>query len=479
MRIFIAASEAVPYAKTGGLADVTGSLFRECRRLGEEAYLFLPLYRRIRESFVLKDTGFRINLILGDRVIDSRILSHNNSVFFLESEEFFDRDELYGTPYGDFPDNARRFIFFSRAVLEAAMAMGLRPDIIHCNDWQTGMIPLYLKTLYNNDFFRKTASVMTIHNMGYQGIFDASEFNLTGLGQAWFGIEGVEFYGRINLLKAGLISADMITTVSRHYAEEILTPDYGHGLDGLLRKRASDLKGVINGIDIEEWNPSNDRLIPDRFDQDDLSGKMRCREKLIRECSLDSNKGEAPLISFVGRLSRQKGIDILSKSVKRILDTGSGLIILGKGDAEFESMVSRIGRDNKGRVFVRLGYDDGLAHKIYGGSDIFLMPSLYEPCGLGQMIAMRYGTIPVARRTGGLADTIEDYDPVRDSGTGFLFDDYTPDALICSIRLAITTYSCKERWERLIKNAMKRDFSWKRSAEEYIDIYKSLQKRKE
>lgn len=466
-------SEAIPYAKTGGLADVTGSLFREYLKLGEDAYLALPLYRVIKKKYRLEDRGIRIRVRLGERIIGSRILFFERS-FFIECDEFFDRDDLYGTSFGDFPDNAERFIFFSKALLEACMVMGLRPDIIHCNDWQTGMIPLFLKTIYKNDFFKKTSTVMTIHNMGYQGIFDASKLYLTGLGLEWFNMEGIEFYGKINLLKAGLISADIITTVSKSYAKEIQTPDYGHGLDGLLRKRALDLMGVINGIDTEEWNPASDGFLPERFDLNDLSGKRKCKEELKKECSLHLINNEAPIISFVGRLSRQKGIDILSEAMDEIIASGSGFIILGKGDAEFEAMVRGLEEDHKGKVFVKIGYDEALAHRIYAGSDIFLMPSRYEPCGLGQMIAMRYGTIPVARKTGGIADTIEDYDPLKESGTGFLFRDYNSHSLICSIKLSIATYSCREKWLRLVKEAMKRDFSWRKSANEYLRLYRGI-----
>lgn len=473
MKIVIATSEAVPYAKTGGLADVTGSLFKEYLQLGEEAYLLIPLYRAIRNRFTPQDTGLRINIDLGGRIINSRIFSEDRRVFFIECDEFFDRDELYGTPFGDFADNPQRFIFFSKAIPEALMSLGLKPDIVHCNDWQTGLIPLYLKTLYNNDFFRKTRTVMTIHNMGYQGVFDANQFYLTGLGWEWFNLEGIEFYGKINLLKAGLITADVITTVSRRYAEEILSPDYGHGLDGVLRKRVKDLKGVLNGIDTKEWNPATDRFIPGRFDSKDITGKRRCKEELLRECGLSISK-DVPLISFVGRLSRQKGIDILCESADRILSIGVALIVLGKGDREFEEMISGFNEGYKGKIYVRIGYDEVFAHRIYAGSDIFLMPSRYEPCGLGQMIAMRYGTIPVARATGGIIDTVEDYDPITGNGTGYLFDDLDPSSLICSVRIALSVFGCRDKWEQLIKRAMDKDFSWKRSAREYLGIYDSL-----
>ncbi len=478
MKIVIATSEAVPYAKTGGLADVTGSLMKEYISLGKDAYLFLPLYRIIKDRFSLNDTGLNIKVNLVGRLINSRILSIGKRVFLIECDDFFDRNELYGTPFGDFHDNAERFIFFSRAILEALMKMGLRPDIIHCNDWQTAMIPLYLKTVYNNDFFKKTSTVMTIHNMGYQGIFEMEKFGLTGLGWEWFNMEGIEFYGRINLLKAGLISADIITTVSNHYATEILTPEYGHGLDGVLRKRAKDLKGILNGIDIEEWNPETDRLISGNFNSNDISKKQKCKEALVRECNLTSIIKKAPVICFIGRLSKQKSVDLLFEAAGKIVNLGAGLIIFGRGDAELEAMVSNLKDIHKGRIFVRLGYDEAFAHRVYAGSDIFIMPSRYEPCGLGQMIAMRYGTIPVARKTGGIADTIEDYNPLSDSGTGFLFEGLNINDMLCSIRVAVTLFSCKDRWYGLIKRAMEKDFSWKRSALRYIDLYESLSKKK-
>lgn len=477
MRIVIATSEAVPYAKTGGLADVTGALLKEFLKLGIEAYLFLPLYRTVKQNFAVRDTGMSIKINLGERILKGRVFSIDDRVFLIECDEFFDRNELYGTPYGDFPDNARRFIFFSKAVLEALMVLGLRPDIIHCNDWQTAMIPLYLKTIYRNDFFRRSSTVITIHNLGYQGIFDVSELNLTGLGWEWFNMEGIEFYGKINLLKAGLISADSITTVSKRYAEEILTPHYGHGLDGILRKRVQDLKGILNGIDTEEWDPATDRFLPERFSLSNLTGKKRCKEELIKDCGL-SIEEDTPIFSFVGRLSKQKGIDILSESVEEVLSLGAAMIILGKGDAEFENQVGRLGEKHRGKVFVNIGYDESLAHLIYAGSDIFLMPSRYEPCGLGQMIAMRYGTIPVARKTGGIADTIEDYNPLTDRGTGFMFNDYSSEALTCSMRLAIAIFSCKDKWMGMMQRAMKKDFSWKKSAMEYINLYETLNKRK-
>ncbi|GAB4414741.1 MAG: glycogen synthase GlgA [Thermodesulfovibrionales bacterium] len=477
MKILISTSEAIPFVKTGGLADVTGALLKEYRKMDVDAYLVLPLYSAIRDAYYLTDTGRRLTVPVGDRRYNSRIWSYGSEVYLIECNEFFERPELYGTPEGDYPDNAARFTFYCRAVLEACMAVGIRPDVIHCNDWQTGLIPLYLRTIYNTEFFSRTATIMTIHNLGYQGLFNVSDFPLTGLGWEWFNPEGVEFYGKVNLLKAGLIASDIITTVSPTYAREILTDEYGFGLDGVLRKRSSDLFGVINGIDNEEWNPARDRSIPANYNLSDISGKAICRKALIDECSLSKNK-DAPLIALIGRLSSQKGLDILLESVDDIVSMGARLIVLGKGDEHYHRGILGAAERYKGRVYARVGYDEAFARRIYAGSDIFLMPSRYEPCGLGQLIAMRYGTIPVARKTGGLADTIIDYNPLKGDGTGFLFEDYKASALRECLRSALSVFVDKRRWKMMVTNAMKIDFSWESSAKRYMELYDIAIKKK-
>lgn len=479
MKVIFAVSEAVPFAKTGGLADVAGALVKEYRKMNIEAYLMLPLYSRIKDRFDIADTGLRLNVALGGREFSGKLWLYGSYAYFIECSEFFERPELYGTPYGDYPDNAARFIFFDMAVLEACMALGLRPDVIHCNDWQTGLIPLYLKTLYHNDFFSLTGAVMTVHNLGYQGIFDVSDYHLTGFGLEWFNPEGVEFYGKVNFLKAGLISSDIITTVSSTYSKEILTAEHGHGLDGILRKKSSDLHGVINGIDTEEWNPMTDNFIPARYDSSDISGKAVCKKGLVDECSLHTAGRESPVIAVVGRLSTQKGLQLIIDSANDIISKGFKLIFLGKGDEQFHFALYDISKRHKGSVFVKIGYDEPFAHRIYAGSDIFLIPSRYEPCGLGQVIAMRYGTIPVARKTGGLADTIIGYDAVKKNGTGFLFKDYNKSALKKCLGHALSVYEDKEAWGRMIAGAMQMDFSWKKSAERYIELYMEAINKKE
>jgi starch synthase len=478
MKILIATPEAIPYVKTGGLADVTGSLITEYRGMKKEAYIIMPLYKKIKEKGIsLKDTGITIKVPIGNRTREGRIFSDKSSAYFIGCDEFFDREELYGTPQGDYTDNASRFIFFSRGVLETCRAVNFKPHIIHCNEWQTGLIPLYITTTYKLDkFFKNTTTVLTIHNIGYQGLFPASDMPITGLGWELFNPEGVEFYGKINFLKAGLITADVLTTVSNTYAKEILRKEFSFGLDGVLQKREGDLRGVINGIDYKEWDPSQDKFLPKNFDIKNLQGKRSCKSQLVKEVFLDNV--ERPLIGMVSRLSAQKGIDLLLQSIKELLSLGINLVLLGKGDEVFQRSFSEVAKRHKGRISVTIGFDEPLAHKIYAGSDFFLIPSRYEPCGLGQLIAMRYGSIPIGRRTGGLADTIQDYNPLTSKGTGFLFSDYTPSAMQDAIKRALCVYTDRNKMQRIIKNAMEMDFSWKRSAERYIELYDYAIKKK-
>jgi starch synthase len=477
MKILIATPEAVPYAKTGGLADVAGTLLKEYRRMNKEAYIILPLYKSIKKGdMTLRDTGLKIKVPVGEREIEGRLFRNKSSSYFIDCGEFFDREELYGTPQGDYRDNASRFIFFSRGVLETCRILNFKPDIIHCNDWQTGLIPLYLKTVYFDTFFKDTASLLTIHNLGYQGLFPASEMPLTGLGWELFTPEGIEFYGEISFLKAGLISADVLTTVSNTYAKEMLQKEFGFGLEGVLQKRAKDLYGVINGIDYNEWDPFRDEFIPKKFSTDDLQGRAECKRCLIKEASID--KVDRPLIGMVGRLSAQKGLDLVLQSLEELLSLGLNLVLLGKGDESFHIGFSEASRKYKSRISVTIGFEESLAHRIYAGSDFFLIPSKYEPCGLGQLISMRYGSIPIGRKTGGIADTVQDYNPLASKGTGFLFSDFTPYAMQDAIKRALCLYTDGDKMQKVIRDAMKMDFSWKRSAERYIELYDYAVKKK-
>ncbi len=475
MNILIASSEAVPFAKTGGLADVAGSLYKEFRYMGHNVYLVLPLYRRIKENFSLKESEIEISIPVGEKDFNGRLFSYNDNYLFIECDELFDRDELYGTPQGDYEDNSVRFIFFSRCILEICKKLNFKPDIIHCNDWQTGLVPLYLTILYKNDyFFKDTATIFTIHNIGYQGLFPASDISRIGIGWEYFNPEGIEFYGKINFLKAGIISADIINTVSKTYAEEILNEESGFGLDGILRKRKERIFGIINGIDYNEWNPAKDNFLPAKYSYKDIRGKSVCKKELIKKVfsSNVQDSEKKPLLGIVGRLSAQKGIDLVIKAAPKMLSSGARLVILGKGDEYIHRELEEMQKKFSEKVSLILGFDDQLAHNIYAGVDFFLMPSKYEPCGLGQMIAMRYGTVPIARATGGLIDTIDDYEPLICSGTGFLFNDYSHYAFLNAIKTAFCIYEDSRKMKNLISNVMKMDFSWKNSAEKYIDMYK-------
>lgn len=483
MKIALVSSEAVPFAKTGGLGDVAGTLFREFWLAGHDVTLFLPLYRTIRATYgaQLHEVGAEFSVPLGTDMVPCRVYrlaklpfapkagrksaKQSGRVLFLANDAFFDRDELYATAEAAYPDNDARFIFFSKAVLEASRRLGLGFDALHCHDWQTGLIPLMMKEWYGNDpFFAKTKSVFTIHNLGYQGLFPESTMELIGLDRRWFTMEGIEFYGQVNFLKAGLVGADILTTVSPTYAQEILTPAEGFGLDGVLRKRSDVLYGIVNGLDYAEWTPYSDPHLPSRYSSTHLAGRAWCRRTLLKEFGLTEGL-ERPLLGFVGRLADQKGVDILAEAIPELIALGTNIVIVGKGDAKLQELLSAASLKYTGRIWIMVGFDETVAHRIYGISDIFLMPSRYEPCGLGQMIAMRYGSIPVARRTGGLADTIEH------GRTGFLFDEYSSAALLAGVREALEVWSDKKAWKKIVRAAMDEDFSWARSAGQYLKLY--------
>jgi len=480
MNILMVSSEAVPFIKTGGLGEVVGMLTDELKREGVESALILPFYKGIRseaKAFGIRELKKDITVQLGGQIEKGRLWKGKTrrgaDVYFIENDGFYNRDGLYGVNGDDYPDNVSRFIFFSRGVIEAIKVLGLKVDVIHCNDWHSGLIPIYLKTIYKDDL-QGTATIMTIHNIGFQGIFWHWDMPLTGLGWEFFNMEALEFYGRINLLKAGILFADVVTTVSNTYAKEIMTPEYGFGLEGVLKKRRDDLYGVINGIDYNEWNPWRDSLIPARYNKKNTRNKKRCKEVLKRECGL--RDGDMPLIGMVSRLTPQKGIDMVLDSVERIIGWGAQLVILGSGEKAIEERLSGLQDRYRGELSVNTGFDNALAHRIYAGSDMFLMPSRYEPCGLGQLIAMSYGTIPVARRTGGIADTVVDYDLFNNNATGFLFDEYTPEAMSSAIRRALELYN-KGEWQRIVFNAMSARFRWQQSAKEYIRLYKMALKK--
>jgi starch synthase len=472
----------VPYVKTGGLADVTGSLTNEFCKMGVDTSVILPFYRKIKKNtrnHGITPLGKKIVVPLGDRLQTGELwkgkTSQGATVYFIDNDTFYDRDELYGTPTGDFPDNISRFTFYDRAVCETVKALGIKVDIVHCNDWQTGLIPIYAKTLYKTTF-AKTATLLTLHNLGYQGIFWSMDMPVTGLGWELFSVDGLEFYNKINVLKGGILFADILTTVSSNYAKEILSDKYGFGLEGVLRQRSNDLYGVINGINYDDWGPEHNKFIPSHYSVRDISGKATCKKLLQKESGLPVSK--SMLIGMVSRLSSQKGIDLIVEVMENILKLGIEMIILGKGEESFHKALLKLQKKFSKQLSVTIGFNDMLAHKIYAGSDIFLMPSQYEPCGLGQIIALRYGTIPVGRRTGGLVDTISVYNTKNGNGTGFLFNDYSPKALLAAVKEANRIFQDKKHWLMIQKNAMTQDFSWRQSAKQYLFLYEKALKKK-
>ncbi len=474
LRVLLVASEAVPYAKTGGLADVAGTLGVELRRKGVDASLMLPCYRNIRMAGSVRPLRKQVRIPLGtEEVRGSLHLTEGREglpVYFVQHDGFFARDGLYGEGGADYPDNAARFVFFSRAVLEAIGVLGLAPDIIHCHDWQTGLIPFYLKSLYRSAF-PGLGTVYTIHNLGYQGLFWHYDMPLLGVGWEYFHMNALEFYGKINFMKAGIVFGDRITTVSPNYAREIQTAEGGFGLDGVLRARSGKITGILNGLDTEEWNPSTDRHIPRTFGPDTLKDKAFCRAQLRRECDLRMRR-DLPLISVVVRFSEQKGIDDVFRAADRFVGTKKAqMVILGSGDPEAENKAMLLADKYPGYLYAQTGFNDGLAHRIYAGSDIFLMPSRYEPCGLGQMIAMRYGTVPVVRKTGGLADTVREKGPHRN---GYVFSGATPASFLGAVQRAVDDFSSEAQWACRVNNGMTEDYSWGPRVDEYVRLYAGL-----
>ncbi|MBI5418521.1 MAG: glycogen synthase GlgA [Deltaproteobacteria bacterium] len=483
MRVLVASSEIVPFAKTGGLADVTGALAKALRRLGVEADCILPLYRAVdRARFPMTPAGPPVRVPLGHReetgTIEETDAGDGVRAFLVRNDRYFDREYYYGTKDGDYVDNCERFTFFCRAVMEWLVRTGRRYDILHCNDWQTALIPAYARTLYSREeAIRPVGTVFTIHNLGYQGLFWNHDLPLTGLGWELFTPQGVEFYGKLNLMKAGLVFADILSTVSPTYSREIQTPEYGHGLEGVLYERRADLYGIINGIDYDEWNPSTDPYIAAPYSLEDLSGKKACRADLLSEFGWRGPVEEA-VIGVIGRLTAQKGFDLIEEIGEWLAGQPARVAFLGAGERKYEESIALLGRKYPDRISVRLAYDNRLAHKIEAGADIYLMPSRYEPCGLNQIYSLKYGTVPIVRRTGGLADTVVDADEDPAGGTGFKFSGYEASELSDVVARALAAYTDRPRWEGIVRRGMEKDFSWEPSAREYVALYeRALRKR--
>lgn len=486
MNVVVIASEAVPFAKTGGLADVMGALPAAVERLGHDVSLVIPCYRECRRSGRrLTDTGWRLSAPVGTRrveagVLRARLPDSGVPVYLIDQPDFFDRDHLYQSDDGrDDPDNAARFSFFSRAAVEVVRRLDPRPDVVHANDWQTALVPVYLKEQFREEL-GAVGSLLTVHNLAYQGLFPASALTVTGLDAGLFNWRRLEFHGRLGFLKAGLIDADMISTVSPTYAQEIQTPEFGFGLDGLLRWRRDDLRGIVNGIDTRSWGPRFETETALPFDRRTVrEGKAACKAFLQRRASLPE-RPEVPLLAQIGRLDPQKGWDLLAAVADDVLSGDVQMVVLGEGHAWYHERLERLADAHPGKLRAFLRFSGPLAHQIEAGADLLLMPSLYEPCGLNQLYSLAHGTVPLVRATGGLADTVVDADPrslADGTATGFVFHDPTPAALKAAIDRALTLWHDRPSWSRLVDSGMRADWSWDRSARDYVSLYREVRQR--
>ncbi len=472
MKILFAASEALPYAKTGGLADVLEGLPRALSAMGHDVAVALPLYRGIGTRRTVLPS---LTMPVGPRMHFPAIREcdplHGVRYFFVDAGEFFDRPAIYGEFGGAYADNPERFTLFSRAVIEIAKQVW-RPDLIHCHDWQTALVPVLLRGVYGYDpAFTRIPVVFTVHNMAYQGRYGHDAMWRCGLPGHLYNVNALEFWGDVNFLKGGLLFADCLTAVSRKYAEEIQTPAFGHGLDAVVRSRASRLTGILNGADYSTWNPENDRWIAAHYSAADPTNKAICKQDLLREMRLPAENRDRMVIGIVSRFVEQKGFDLIAHVAREFLDEDVALVALGSGDHRYEAFFRMLADARSDRVAVRIGFDNVLAHKIEAGADLFLMPSHYEPCGLSQMYSMRYGTIPLVRATGGLDDTVEPFDLDTGRGTGFKFWDATGPALLDTVRWALHCFRNRKAWEKLMQNAMAQNFSWEVAAEKYVQVY--------
>ena len=449
MKVLLCSSEVVPFAKTGGLADVAGSLPLYLKKLKIDIRVAMPKYSCVKVEGSKAKMGKDI------------------PVYLIENDQYFVRPTLYGTPSGDFADNLERFSFYSKAVLELLKKENFKPDVIHCNDWQSALIPVYLKTIYKDDpFYKNIKTVFTIHNMAYQGVFSKDEYPKLGIGWEYFNIEGLEFYDKINFMKGGLIFSDFITTVSPTYSKEIQTPEFGYKLEGILSKRKNNLTGILNGIDYDEWNPEADKELVKKYSAKSSTDKVYNKVALQKELGLPV-KPDVPLLGVVGRLAGQKGFDILAEKIEQICSMDLQFALLGTGEEMYHKIMQDIAKKYPQKTSISIKFDNTLAKKIYASSDMFLMPSRYEPCGLGQLISLRYGTIPIVRKTGGLADTITE-------DNGFVFEEYSSDALFKAIKRGLDAYKNCKAWQAMVRRAMEYDFSWGNSTKEYVKLFKNV-----
>jgi starch synthase len=476
MRILFVVSEVAPFSKTGGLADVAQALPSALAARGHEVTVVTPLYRSIQASGLrqIRKT-VRLRFPFGEQKasLSAVNLSANHQVVFLDHPGFYDREGLYHGPGGEYPDNDRRFGFLAVGALAASQALSLNPDIVHLNDWQTALGAVALARGYRETPLGNAPSVLTIHNLAYQGIFPKRAMSDLGLPWDLFTPDQLEFYDQVNFLKGGIAFADALTTVSKTYAQEIQSPELGFGLDGMLRSRADSLHGILNGVDYSQWDPSADRLIAQRYSAADLSGKAKCKRAVLEGFSLPMNsEGTGPVFALISRLASQKGIDILLQALPWVLEENLYFLALGIGDPSYEQGLRQLAKRWPEKVAVQIDFDPALSHQVEAGSDFLLMPSRYEPCGLNQMYSLRYGTVPIVRATGGLQDTVVDISEPR--GTGIKFQPYTASALASSIHRALDLYATPGRLNQVRKRGMEANYSWDASADEYLALYESM-----
>jgi len=474
MHIAFAASECVPFSKTGGLADVIGALPGALAALGHKVTVYLPRYKETALSHP-QEVVRSITIPFDDRFRFCSIVSGGTrsgvQFYFVEYPPYFDRDGLYGTSAGDYPDNAERYALFCRAVLEASKILGV-PDIFHCHDWQSALIPVLLRSQYGDDpAFADTATVFTIHNVGYQGVFAPDTLPLLDLSWDLFTISKMEFFGQVNFLKGALAYADFVTTVSRKYSHEIQTAEFGFGLDGVLRDRSATVTGILNGVDYDEWSPEKDRFIAAPYSAQDLGGKVKCKQDLLASFGVSDADAKLPVIGIISRFASQKGFDLIAQIMERLAREEMIVTVLGSGDKHYEQMFLNLNKRFPKKIIVKVAYDNAIAHKIEAGSDMFLMPSRYEPCGLNQIYSLKYGTVPIVRATGGLDDTIDPWDARTGKGTGFKFTEYNGELLLTTIKDALRAFRDQTSWQTLMRNGMAKDFSWNVSAKEYVRVF--------
>jgi starch synthase len=473
LHIVYAASEMTPFVKTGGLADVSGSLPKALVRMGHRVTAFLPRYGSIPfpPGQFVGSVHVPVDSVNRSAGYYKTTTEDGVDVIFVEHPDFFDRPGLYGDANGDYPDNRLRFAFFSRAVLEYFRSRGERPSVFHAHDWQTGLLPVYLKAFYWDDpTLRRSPTLFTIHNLAYQGLFAADTLGILALPWNLGTREGLEFHGNISYLKGGILFSELVNTVSPQYAREIQGTEMGCSFDGILRSRADDLSGILNGVDYDEWDPRVDTHIARSYSIDDPSGKAACKSDLLRSAGLPEYP-DFPVVGVISRLVWQKGFDVVADAWWDLLQRDLRMVVLGTGEAAIQEGMRSLAAKDPDRFAVHLTYDNALAHKIVAGADMFLMPSRFEPCGLTQMYSLRYGTVPVVRATGGLVDTVEPWDPASGEGTGFRYENADGTGLMWALDQALAAYKDRAGWARLMRNGMSRDFSWTRSAEGYVRLY--------